>query len=132
LAPGGRGPVDDGEFSRHRAAALDLFVNPKEAGVLGPLRKARMDRDRPRFLAAVSLALHYYRDVLRVRILGDKTALTNEDLRARISTDARVLSVESLARRVRVLEEIAESVQSNVTIPYAVASAQYRMAEGSA
>jgi hypothetical protein len=131
LAPAGKGPVDDGEFSRLRAAALDLFVNPKEAAILGPLRKGRMDRDRPRFLAAVSLALHYYRDVLRVRILGEKTDLTNEDLRARISTDARALSVESLARRVRVLEEIAESVQSNVTIPYAVASAQYRMAEGS-
>jgi DNA polymerase III delta' subunit len=126
----GKGPVDDGEFSRLRAAALDLFVNPKEAAVLGPLRKGRLDRDRPRFLAAVSLALHYYRDVLRIRVLGEKTALTNEDLRTRISTDARALSVESLTRRVRVLEEIAESVQSNVTIPYAVASAQYRMAEG--
>jgi len=36
LAPAGRGPVDDGEFSRLRAAALDLFVNPKEAGGPGP------------------------------------------------------------------------------------------------
>ncbi len=128
----GKGPLDEGEFSRLRAAALDLFVRPNDAAVLGPLRKGRMDRDRPRFLAAVSLALRYYRDVLRTKILGEATDLANEDLRARIVSDARVLSVESLTRRVRVLEEIAESVQSNVSIPYAVASAQYRMVAGSA
>ncbi len=124
----GKGALDEGEFSRLRAAALDLFVDVKEAAVLGPLRKGRMDRDRPRFLAAVSLALHYYRDVLRFLVLGEKADLVNEDLRRRISTDARALTVESLTSRVRVLEEIAAAVQSNVTIPYAVASAQYRMA----
>jgi hypothetical protein len=131
-AAGGKGPLDQSEFSRLRNAALELFVESKDAGVLGPLRKARLDRDRPRFLAAVSLALHYYRDVLRTRILGEKANLQNEDLRKRIAADARNLPVESVTRRVRVLEEIAEAVQSNVTIPYAVASAQYRMAEGAA
>jgi len=40
-----------------------------------------------------------------------------------------VLSVESLTRRVRLLEEIAAAVQTNVTIPYAVASLQHRMSE---
>ncbi|HEY2923336.1 MAG TPA: hypothetical protein VGJ98_00045 [Candidatus Eisenbacteria bacterium] len=125
----GKGPLDEGEFSRLRAAALDLFVDPKDTAVLGPLRKARMDRDRPRFYAAVSLALHYYRDVLRTSVLGEKADLANEDLRKRIAADAGNLSVESLTRRVRVLEEIAAAVQSNVTIPYAVASAQYRMSK---
>ncbi len=127
---GGKGSVEEAEFSRLRSIALDLFVSPKENAILGPLRKGRMDRDRPRFLAAVSLALHYYRDLLRFRLLGEKTDLMNEDLRARIASEARTLPVESLTRRVRLLEEIAAAVQSNVSIPYAVASAQYRMAPG--
>src|SRR2546427_7260725 len=126
----GKGPLDPAEFSRLRTAALDLLVDPKEAAVLGPLRKGRLDRDRSRFLAAVSLALHYYRDVLRFVLMGEKTELVNEDLRRRISVDARALTVDSLTRRVRDLEEIAEAVQTNVTIPYAVASAQYRMGVG--
>ncbi len=126
----GKGAFDEGELSKLRATALDLFVDPKENAILGPLRKGRMDRDRPRFLAAVSLALHYYRDLLRFSLLGENTELMNEDLRRRIASDARKLPVESLTRRVRLLEEIAESVQSNVSIPYAVASAQYRMAQG--
>ena len=125
----GKAGMDPGEISKLRASALDLFVTPREAAILAPLRKARIERDRPRFLAAVSLALHYYRDLLRFRILGEKTELMNEDLRARIVTDARALSTESLTRRVRLLEEIAASVQTNVTIPYAVASVQHRMAE---
>jgi hypothetical protein len=106
-------------------------VTPREDAILGPLRKGRIERDRPRFLAALSLALHYYRDLLRYRILGEKTTLANEDLRARIGADARAHSTASLTRRVRLLEEVAESVQSNVTIPYAVASIQHRMAEAS-
>ncbi|HZE20388.1 MAG TPA: hypothetical protein VE402_09735 [Candidatus Angelobacter sp.] len=125
----GKAAVDGGEFSKLRATALDLFVTPREAGVVGPLRKGRIERDRPRFLAAVSLALHYYRDLLRYRILGETAELQNEDLRARIGADAKVLSVESLTRRVRLLEEIAAAVQTNVTIPYAVASLQHRMSE---
>jgi DNA polymerase III delta' subunit len=131
-AGAGRGILDEGEFSRLRTAALDLFADAKDSAILGPLRKGRLDRDRPRFLAAVSLALHYYRDVFRMRILGEQTDLAHEDLRRRITADARALSLEALTRRVRVLEEVAESIQSNVTIPYAVASAQYRMAGGSA
>ena len=130
LDAAGKGAFDEGELSKLRAAALELFVDPKENAILGPLRKARMDRDRPRFLAAVSLALHYYRDLLRFSLLGERTELMNEDLKNRIASDARKLPVESLTQRVRLLEEIAESVQSNVTIPYAVASAQYRMAQG--
>jgi hypothetical protein len=130
LDAAGKGAFDGAEFAKLRSAALDLFVDPKEDAVLGPLRKGRMDRDRPRFLAAVSLALHYYRDLLRYRILGEKTELMNEDLRTRVASDARKLPVESLTRRVRLLEEIAASVQSNVSIPYAVASVQYRMAQG--
>jgi len=130
LDAAGKGAFDGAEFAKLRSAALDLFVDPKEDAVLGPLRKGRMDRDRPRFLAAVSLALHYYRDLLRYRLLGEKTELMNEDLRTRIASDARKLPVESLTRRVRLLEEIAASVQSNVSIPYAVASVQYRMAQG--
>jgi len=128
LDSAGKGVFDAGEFSRLRSAALDLFVDPKEDGVLGPLRKGRMERDRPRFLAAVSLALHYYRDLLHYRLLGEKTELMNEDLKTRVASDARKLPVESLTRRIRLLEEIAASVQTNVSIPYAVASAQYRMA----
>jgi len=128
-AAGGKSSVDLTEFSRLRAVALDLFVNPRENAVLAPLRKGRMERDRPRFLAAVSLALHYYRDLLRYHLLGDRAPLQNEDLRKRIADDARTIPVASVARRVRVLEEIAESIQTNVTIPYAVASAQHRMSE---
>jgi len=124
----GKGVFDAGEFSRLRSTALDLFVDPKEDAVLAPLRKGRMERDRPRFLAAVSLALHYYRDLLRYRLLGEKAELMNEDLKTRVASDARKLPVESLTRRIRLLEEIAASVQSNVSIPYAVASAQHRMA----
>jgi DNA polymerase-3 subunit delta' len=127
----GKAALDLGELSKLRAVALDLFVSPREDAILGPLRKGRIERDRPRFLAALSLALHYYRDLLRYQILGEKSALANEDLRARIGADARALSTVSLTRRVRLLEEIAESVQSNVTIPYAVASVQHRMAEAS-
>lgn len=123
----GKGSFDGAEFSKLRAAALDLFVDVRNSAVLGPLRKGRMERDRPRFLAAVSLALHYYRDVLRIKVLGEKADLVHDDLRRRISSDALATTVESLTRRVRVLEEIAAAVQSNVTIPYAVASAQYRM-----
>ncbi len=126
---GGKSAVDLTELGRLRAVALDLFVDMKENAVLGPLRKGRMDRDRPRFLAAVSLALHYYRDLLRYHLLGDRAELANEDLRKRVADDARRIPVASVTRRVRLLEEIAESVQTNVTIPYAVASAQYRMTE---
>ncbi len=126
----GKGALDEGELAKLRAVALDLFVDPRDNAVLGPLRKGRMDRDRPRFLAAVSLALHYYRDVLRFGLLGEEAVLMNEDLRRRIASDARNLPVGSLTLRVRLLEEIAASVQSNVSIPYAVASAQYRMAQG--
>jgi DNA polymerase III delta subunit-like protein len=125
----GKAVTDPAELSKLRATALDLFVTPHEPGVLGPLRKGRIERDRPRFLAALALALHYYRDLLRYRVLGETAPLGNEDLRARIAADARALTVESVTRRVRLLEEIAESVQSNVTIPYAVASFQHRMAE---
>ena len=123
----GKGSLDEGEFSKLRAAALDLFVDVSDPAVLGPLRKGRMERDRPRFLAAVSLALYYYSDVLRYQILGERADLVHDDLRRRILADANAASVESLTRRVRVLEEIAAAVQSNVTIPYAVASARYRM-----
>jgi hypothetical protein len=126
----GKGVFDGAEFSKLRSTALDLFVDSREDAVLGPLRKGRIDRDRPRFLAAVSLAIHYYRDLLRFRLLGEETDLMNEDLRTRVASDARRLPVESLTRRVRLLEEIAASVQSNVSIPYAVASVQYRMAQG--
>ncbi len=130
LDAAGKGAQDEGDLERLRAVALDLLVLPREDAILGPLRKGRMDRDRPRFLAAVSLALHYYRDLLRFRLLGEETELMNEDLRRRITTEARALPLESLTLRVRLLEEIAASVQSNVSIPYAVASAQYRMAQG--
>ncbi|HZI88901.1 MAG TPA: hypothetical protein VFD83_00445, partial [Candidatus Polarisedimenticolia bacterium] len=67
--------------------------------------------------------------LLHYRVLGDEAPLLNEDLRTRIVADARALSLEAVTKRVRLLEEIAESVQSNVTIPYAVASVQHRMAE---
>ena len=125
----GKTNVDASELNKLRAVALDLFVTPREDAILGPLRRGRIERDRPRFLAALSLALHYYHDVLRYRILGEKAPLLNEDLRARVAADARTLSTRSVTRRVRLLEEVAESVQSNVTIPYAVASVQHHLAE---
>jgi hypothetical protein len=116
-------------LTRLRAVALDLFVAPREDAILGPLRRGRIERDRPRFLAALSLALHYYHDILRYRVFGEGAALLNEDLRARVAADARTLSTRAVTRRVRLLEEVAESVQSNVTIPYAVASVQHHLAE---
>ena len=117
----------ESEFTRLRSAALELFVKPKSNAILGPLRRARMERDRGRFLIAVALAVHYYRDVLRRKVLGDRTPVAHADLEREIAADARDLTLESLARRVRVLEEIATSVRSNVTAAYAVASAQLRM-----
>jgi hypothetical protein len=128
----GKEPFDEGEFPRLRDIALELFVHPRGWAILGPLRKGRLDRDRSRFLAAVSLALHYYRDVLRCRYFGDGIELAHEDLRREVLADARAIPVESLTGRARVLEEIAAAVQSNVSIPYAVASAQYRMGLGPA
>jgi hypothetical protein len=91
-----------------------------------------MERDRGRFLAAVSLAIHYYRDVLRLKVLGDGTALANEDWKREIVADAAALSLPDLSRRIRILEEIGAAVQSNVTAAYAVASAQHRMGLGAA
>lgn len=123
----GKEALGEGEFSRVRALALELFVHPTSAAIVGPLRKGRLDHDRSRFLGVIALALHYYRDVLRFGILGERAGLAHEDLRLEIAADARAIPTETLTRRVRVLEEIAASIQSNVTIPYAVASAQYRM-----
>ena len=117
----------ESEFTRLRTAALELFVKPKSNAILGPLRRARIERDRGRFLTAVALAVHYYRDVLRRKVLGDRTPVAHADLEREIAADARDLTLDSLARRVRVLEEIATSVRSNVTAAYAVASAQLRM-----
>src|SRR2546422_1792117 len=91
-----------------------------------------MDRDRPRFLAAVSLALHYYRDVLRMRVLGEKADLANEDLRNRIAADARKIPVESLTRRGRVVEENPAAPQSKVPNPHPGACAQHPNAAGAA
>jgi DNA polymerase-3 subunit delta' len=122
----------ESEFTKIRAAALELFVKPKTYAVLGPLRRARIERDRGRFLTAVALAVHYYRDVLRRKVLGDRSPLAHGDLEREIMADARELSLESLALRVRVLEEIAAAVRSNVTAAYAVASAQLRMGLGPA
>jgi len=120
----------EGEFTRLRSAALELFVKPKSAAVLGPLRRARIERDRARFLSAVSLAIHYYRDVIRLSLSGDGANLAHEDLRREIDADARRHSILTLTRRIRILDEIASAVQSNVTAAYAVASAQYRMGLG--
>lgn len=120
----------EAEFTRLRAAALELFVKPKSNAILGPLRRARLERDRGRFLTAVGLAVHYYRDVLRRKVLGDRTPVAHADLEREIAADARELALDALASRVRVLEEIAESVRSNVTAAYAVASAQLRMGLG--
>ena len=120
----------ESEFARLRAAAIEIFVRPKTAAVLGPLRRARIERDRGRFVSAVSLALYYYRDAMRWKVLGEGAPLAHEDLRREIGADAKVLSLPALTRRVRILEEIAAAVQSNVTAAYAVASAQYRMGLG--
>jgi DNA polymerase-3 subunit delta' len=120
----------ESDFMKIRAAALELFVKPKSYAVLGPLRRARIERDRGRFLTAVALAVTYYRDVLRRKVLSDRTPLAHGDLEREIASDARELSLEAIATRVRILEEIATSVRSNVTTAYAVASAQLRMGLG--
>ena len=93
----------ESEFTKLRTAALELFVKPKSNAILGPLRRARIERDRGRFLTAVALAVHYYRDVLRRKVLGDRTPLAHVDLERELAADAKDLSVESLASRVRVL-----------------------------
>jgi hypothetical protein len=95
--------------------------------VLGPLRRARLERDRGRFLSAVALAEHYYRDVIRARVKGPDARAANHDLERAIAADAKALPIETLTMRVRILEEIAAAVTSNVTAAYAVASAQHRM-----
>jgi hypothetical protein len=121
---------EETDFAKLRAAAKELFIRPTSTAITGPLRRARMERDRGRFLAAVSLAEHYYRDVLRLKILGEGIALANEDWKREIAADARALPLPALTRRIRILEEIAAAVQSNVTAAYAVASAQHRMGLG--
>jgi DNA polymerase-3 subunit delta' len=123
---------EEADFAKLRGAARELFVRPGSPAILGPLRKGRMERDRGRFLAAVSLAIHYYRDVLRLKVLGDGAALANEDWKREIVADAAALSLPALSRRIRILEEIGAAVQSNVTAAYAVASAQHRMGLGAA
>ena len=128
----GKDAVGEAEFTRLRAAAVDIFVRPKTPAVLGPLRRARIERDRGRFLTTLSLALYYYRDAIRWKVTGDKAPLAHEDLRREIAADAKALPLGALTRRVRILEEIASAVQSNVTAAYAVASAQYQMGLGSA
>ncbi len=57
----------EAEFTRLKAAAVEIFVRPKTAAILGPLRRARIERDRGRFLSTVSLALYYYRDAIRLQ-----------------------------------------------------------------
>lgn len=121
---------EEADFARLRAVSKELFVRPGSRAILGPLRRGRMERDRGRFLAAVSLAIHYYRDVLRLKILGDGTALANEDWKREIAADAASLPLPALSKRIRNLEEIGSAVQSNVTAAYAVASAQHRMGLG--
>jgi DNA polymerase III subunit delta' len=123
----GKEAPDAADFARLRDAAIDLFVRPKTSAVLGPLRKARLERDRGRFLTAVALATHYYRDVIREQVEGPGTEPANFDLKREVAADARALPLGTLAARVRILEEIAAAVQSNVTAAYAVASAQQRM-----
>jgi DNA polymerase-3 subunit delta' len=123
---------DESDFAKLRAVARELFVRPASSAILGPLRRARLERDRGRFLVAVSLAEHYYRDVLRWKVLGEGIALANEDWKREIAADARALPLPALSRRIRILEEIAAAVQSNVTAAYAVASAQHRMGLGAA
>ena len=124
--------ADETEFGRLRAAAIELFVRPRSAAVVGPLRKARLERDRPRFLTAVSLAVHYYRDAMRMKLARDGAPvdLAHEDMKREIAADARALPLAALTGRIRVLEEIAAAAQSNVTVAYAVASAQHRMGLG--
>ncbi|MGE5179198.1 MAG: ATP-binding protein [Bacteroidota bacterium] len=118
---------DEADFARLRDAAIELFVHPKTSAVLGPLRRARLERDRGRFLSAVALATHYYRDVIRARVKGPDARAANHDLERAIAADAKALPIETLTMRVRILEEIAAAVTSNVTAAYAVASAQHRM-----
>ncbi len=130
LDAAGKEAPGESEFARLRAAAIEIFVRPKTAAVLGPLRRARIERDRGRFLSTVSLALFYYRDAMRWKVMGEGSPLAHEDLRREIGADAGRLSLPVLTRRVRILEEIAAAVQSNVTAAYAVASAQYRMGLG--
>ena len=120
----------EAEFAKLRAAAVELFVRPKTAAVLGPLRRARIERDRGRFLTAASLASYYYRDVLRRKLLGSSAELANADLERDIDADARALPVSAITERIRILDEIATAVQSNVTAAYAVAAAQVRMGLG--
>lgn len=124
--------ADETEFGRLRAAAIELFVRPRSAAVVGPLRKARLERDRPRFLTAISLAVHYYRDAMRMKLARDGAPvdLAHEDMKREIAADARALPLAALTGRIRVLEEIAAAAQSNVTVAYAVASAQHRMGLG--
>ncbi len=121
---------DEGDFATLRAAAHDLFVKPPSAAIVGTLRRGRLERDRGRFLSAVSLAVHFYRDVLRLKILGGDVALANEDRKREVAAAAASLPLPALSRRIRLLEEIAAAVQSNVTVAYAVASAQHRMGLG--
>ena len=120
----------EAEFKRLRETAVELFVRPKTAAIVAPLRRARIERDRGRFLSAVSLALYYYRDVIRWKLEGENAPLAHEDLRRDIAAEAKALPVLALTQRVRILEEIAGAVQSNVTVAYAVASAQHRMGLG--
>lgn len=120
----------EAEFAKLRAAAVELFVRPKTAAVLGPLRRARIERDRTRFMTAVSLASYYYRDVLRRKVLGAGAELANADLERDVDADARALAVSAITDRIKILDEIATAVQSNVTAAYAVAAAQVRMGLG--
>jgi DNA polymerase-3 subunit delta' len=120
----------EAEYGKLRAAAFELFVRPKTAAVLGPLRRARIERDRGRFLTTVSLASYYYRDVLRRKLIGQDAELANADLERDIDADARALAVSDVTERIRILDEIGTAVQSNVTAAYAVAAAQARMGLG--
>jgi DNA polymerase-3 subunit delta' len=120
----------EAEYGKLRAVAFELFVRPKTAAVLGPLRRARIERDRGRFLTAVSLATYYYRDVLRRKLIGPDVELANADLERDIDADARALAVSDVTERIRILDEIGTAVQSNVTAAYAVAAAQTRMGLG--
>jgi len=124
---GGSKETDEAEFRRLRDAAIELFVHPKTSAVLGPLRRARLERDRGRFLTVVAFATHYYRDVIRAQVTGGDGPAANQDLAREIASDAKTLPLGALTERIRILEEIAAAVQSNVTAAYAVASAQHRM-----
>jgi DNA polymerase III subunit delta' len=123
----GKEALTEEDFARLRATAIELFVRPRSPAVLGPLRRGRLDRDRTRFLSLVSLALHYYHDVIHYRLFGAEATLAHADLARDVAADAKALPLRTAAERVRILEEIAAAIQSNVTIPYAVASAQHRM-----